>query len=124
MDFGEGCNGKGSIGGGSGIALAALVIWGSSNFLTEARNGSEWLEEYKHFPERQNPIPASWNGVLAEEVGFEPTDTCASLDFESSALNQAQPSLREAEASKGWGRVKKCGQEKTRRLPFQVHFGF
>lgn len=30
---------------------------------------------------------------MAEGVGFEPTDTCASLDFESSALNRAQPTL-------------------------------
>ncbi len=30
---------------------------------------------------------------MAEGVGFEPTDTYASLDFESSALNRAQPTL-------------------------------
>ncbi len=30
---------------------------------------------------------------MAEGVGFEPTVACATLDFESSALNQAQPSL-------------------------------
>lgn len=48
---------------------------------------------------------------MAERVGFEPTDTCASLDFESSALNRAQPSLRRTETSKGERLVKPWGIE-------------
>ena len=31
---------------------------------------------------------------MAEGVGFEPTVGCPTLDFESSALNRTQPSLR------------------------------
>ena len=47
---------------------------------------------------------------MAEGVGFEPTDTCASLDFESSALNRAQPTLLERLSGGGSYQRKPFGQ--------------
>ena len=37
---------------------------------------------------------------MAERVGFEPTVAFATLDFESSALDRTQPSLRGRDASR------------------------
>ncbi len=43
---------------------------------------------------------------MAEGVGFEPTVSCPTFDFESSALNRAQPPFRRPYLRRGGGDVK------------------
>lgn len=57
---------------------------------SESTCGSNPFPQYK-----QGLAPHRWGWplLMAERVGFEPTVGCPTLDFESSALNQTQPSL-------------------------------
>ncbi len=58
---------------------------------SESTCGSNPFSQYQQGPA---PLRWGWPLLMAERVGFEPTVGCPTLDFESSALNQTQPSLR------------------------------
>ena len=74
-----------------GIDFASLRLFSlaSGSLVVELRSNP--FSQYQQGPA---PLRWGWPLLMAERVGFEPTVGCPTLDFESSALNQTQPSLR------------------------------
>ena|GEM_PF-2554336 len=90
---------------GSTISLSEAHV---SNFLLkQASSVALWLKLAKENGSPKHDRGGSINGKMAERVGFEPTVAFATLDFESSALDRAQPSLRERQTSRANTTVKK-----------------
>jgi hypothetical protein len=67
------------------------------------------------------------NQRMAEGVGFEPTVSFPTLDFESSALNRTQPPFLEAEENAEPAYAKSFGvasvERRTSNPPSQVCYG-